>query len=47
MYHLYPNETDTSTNTIGSMPDDVGEYIFTPECEYHDTECSESYLFFK
>jgi hypothetical protein len=43
MYHLDPNETDTSTNTIGSMPDDVGEYSFTLECEYHDTECSESY----
>ena len=43
MYHLYPNETDTSTNTLGSLPDDVGEYSFTLECEYHDTECSESY----
>lgn len=43
MYHLDPNESDTSTNTLGSMPDDVGEYFFTLECEYHDTECSESY----
>jgi hypothetical protein len=43
MYDLDPNETDTTTNTLGSMPDDVGEYSFTLECMYHNTECSESY----
>ncbi|MGD9006050.1 MAG: carboxypeptidase-like regulatory domain-containing protein [Desulfobacterales bacterium] len=47
MYHLDPNETDTSTNTLLSLPDDIGEYSFTLECEYHDTECTDSYQLMK
>jgi hypothetical protein len=43
IYHLDPNETDISTNTLGSLPDAIGEYSFTLECEYHDTECTDSY----
>jgi hypothetical protein len=43
MYHINPGITDTSTNTFGSLPDEVGDYSFTMECEYNDAECSDSY----
>lgn len=43
MYHINPGLTDTSTNMIGSLPDEVGDYSFTMECEYNVSECSDSY----
>ncbi len=43
IYHLDPNETDISTNTVGSLPDAIGEFSITLECGYHDTECTDSY----